>query len=146
MKAPLLVTVSSPGGDMKASDLCPQLNLKIMGIDFLANLVVLKSWGIDLILSMDWLCACDGVIQCRENSVILTSPQGKRIKFFATPSPIESGTVNSMKGKVLEDIKVVNEYPTLFQMSYQVCHLTVTLNLVLIFYLVLLLSLKDHMD
>jgi hypothetical protein len=29
MKKPLLV--SSPGGDMKASHLCPQVNLKIMG-------------------------------------------------------------------------------------------------------------------
>jgi hypothetical protein len=51
MKKPLLV--SSPGGDMKASHLCPQVNLKIMGVDFPSNLVVLKSWGIDVILGMD---------------------------------------------------------------------------------------------
>jgi hypothetical protein len=41
MKKPLLI--SSPGGDMKASHLCPQVNLKIMGVDFPSNLVVLKS-------------------------------------------------------------------------------------------------------
>jgi hypothetical protein len=61
MKKPLLV--SSPGGDMKASHLCPQVNLKIMGVDFPSNLVVLKSWGIDVILGMDWLRKYDGVIQ-----------------------------------------------------------------------------------
>jgi hypothetical protein len=38
MKKPLLV--SSPGGDMKASHLRPQVNLKIMGVDFPSNLVV----------------------------------------------------------------------------------------------------------
>jgi hypothetical protein len=35
MKKPLLV--SSPGGDMKASHLCSQVNLKIMGVDFPSN-------------------------------------------------------------------------------------------------------------
>jgi hypothetical protein len=41
----------------------------------------------------------------------LTSPQGDRIEFIATPSPTGKEIVNSMKGKVMEDIKVVNEYP-----------------------------------
>jgi hypothetical protein len=74
MKKSLIV--SSPGGEMKASHLCPQVNLKIMGVDFPSNLVVLKSWGIDVILVMDWLRKYDGVIQCREKSVHLTRPQG----------------------------------------------------------------------
>jgi hypothetical protein len=36
------------------------------------------------------------------------------MEFFATPSPTGKEIVNSMKGKVLEDIKVVNEYPDVF--------------------------------
>ena len=66
-----------------------------------------------MILGMDWLQKCDGVIQCRTKSVHLTSPQGSRIEYVVTPS-INSGTVNSTKGKTLEDIKVVNEYPDVF--------------------------------
>jgi hypothetical protein len=31
------------------------LNLKIRGVDFVANLIVLDSMGIDIILVMDWL-------------------------------------------------------------------------------------------
>jgi hypothetical protein len=31
------------------------LNLKIRGVDFVANLIVLNSKGIDIILGMDWL-------------------------------------------------------------------------------------------
>jgi hypothetical protein len=112
MKKPLLV--SSPGSDMKASHLCPQVNLKIMGVYFPSNLVVLKSWGIDVILGMDWLRKNDGVIQCREKSVNLTSPQGDRIEFIAALSSTGKEMMNSMKGKPLEDIKVVNEYPDVF--------------------------------
>jgi hypothetical protein len=37
--------VSSPGGDMPARQLCPKVNLKIKGVDFVANLIVLKSKG-----------------------------------------------------------------------------------------------------
>jgi hypothetical protein len=44
----------------------------------------------------------------------LTSPQGGRIEFIATPSPTGKEIVNSMNGKVLEDIKVVNEYSYVF--------------------------------
>jgi hypothetical protein len=45
--------VSSPGGDMPSRQLCPKVNLKIRGVDFVANLIVLKLMGIDVILGMD---------------------------------------------------------------------------------------------
>jgi hypothetical protein len=47
--------VSSPRGDMPVKQLCPKVNLKIRGVDFAANLIVLESKGIDVILGMDWL-------------------------------------------------------------------------------------------
>ena len=45
--------VSSLGGDMPARQLCPKVILKIRGVDFVANLIVLESKGIDIILGMD---------------------------------------------------------------------------------------------
>jgi hypothetical protein len=45
--------VSSPGGDMPARQLCPKVNLKISGVDFVASLIILESKGIDVILGMD---------------------------------------------------------------------------------------------
>ena len=72
MKQSLLV--SSPGKELKASQLCPRVSMNIMGVEFLVNLIVLKSSGIDVILGMDWLAGCDGVIQCHKRSVLLTSP------------------------------------------------------------------------
>jgi hypothetical protein len=45
--------VSSLGGDMPTRLLCPKVNLKIRGVDFVTNLIVLESKGIDVILGMD---------------------------------------------------------------------------------------------
>jgi hypothetical protein len=45
--------VSSLGGDMPARQLCPKVNLKIRGVDFIANLIILESKGTDVILGMD---------------------------------------------------------------------------------------------
>jgi hypothetical protein len=47
--------VSSPRGDMPTRQLCPKVNLKIRGVDFVTNLIVLESKGIDAILGMDCL-------------------------------------------------------------------------------------------
>jgi hypothetical protein len=45
--------VSSLGGDMPARQLCPKVNLKIKGVDFVADFIVLELNGIDIILGMD---------------------------------------------------------------------------------------------
>ena len=57
-----ILLISSPGKELKASHLCLRVSINIMGVEFLANLIVLKSRGIDVILGMDWLSRCDGVI------------------------------------------------------------------------------------
>jgi hypothetical protein len=67
---------------MKAAYICPKVNLKILAVDFPTNLIVLNSCGIDVILGMDCLGGCDGVIQCAKTSVLLTSPQGDKIEFI----------------------------------------------------------------
>jgi hypothetical protein len=45
--------VSSPGGDMNARHVSPKVSILIKGVEFLANLIVLDSKGIDVILGMD---------------------------------------------------------------------------------------------
>jgi hypothetical protein len=49
------MVVSSPGGDMHARHVCPKVNILIRGVEFIANLMVLESKGIVVILGMDWL-------------------------------------------------------------------------------------------
>jgi hypothetical protein len=45
--------VSSPRGDMHARQVCPKVIILIRGVEFLANLIVLESKGIDVFLEMD---------------------------------------------------------------------------------------------
>jgi hypothetical protein len=45
--------VSSPGGEMHAGHVCPKVSILTRGVEFLANLIVLESKGIDMILGMD---------------------------------------------------------------------------------------------
>jgi hypothetical protein len=73
--------------------------------DFRAYLIILESKGIDVILGMGWLTACDAVIQCAKRSILLTSPAWERIEVIADP-PSTDSTVNQLK-----DIRVVCEYP-----------------------------------
>jgi hypothetical protein len=69
--------VSSLGGDMHARQLCPKVNLKIRGIEFVANLIVLESNGIDVIIGMDWLSKHKVLIDCAMKSVKLHRKEGK---------------------------------------------------------------------
>jgi hypothetical protein len=69
------IIVSSPGGDMPARQLCPKVNLKIRGVDFVASLNVLESKGIVIILGMDWLSKHKVLIDCSKKSIKLTTPE-----------------------------------------------------------------------
>jgi hypothetical protein len=90
---------------LKASYKCDNVSLKILGRDFWANLIILESRGIDVILGMGWLTACDAVIRRAKRSILHTSPAAERIEVTANP-PSTTSTVNQ-----LEDIRVVCEYP-----------------------------------
>jgi hypothetical protein len=45
--------VSSLGTQMRTKHICPAISITIRGVDFLANLIILDSKGIDNILGMD---------------------------------------------------------------------------------------------
>jgi hypothetical protein len=64
-----------PGGDIKCQLVCPRVRIILSGVEFLADLVVLKSKGIDVILGMDWLSQHHGLIRCADK-VVGDSPEG----------------------------------------------------------------------
>jgi hypothetical protein len=111
--------VSSPGGDMPARQLCSKVNLKIRGVDFVANLIVLELKGIDVILGMDWLSKHKVLIDYIKKSVKLTTPEGKEMKFVALPVVTAKGVANRVKVNQLDasqgsEVPVVNEFPVVF--------------------------------
>jgi hypothetical protein len=74
---------SSPGGEMRTKHICPAVSITIKGVDFLANLIILNSKGIDIILGMDWLRKYDGVILCVKRAIRLTKEDGTIVVFNA---------------------------------------------------------------
>jgi hypothetical protein len=108
--------VSSPGGDMPARQLCPNVNLKIRGVDFVANLIVLESKGIDVILGMDWFGKHKVFIDCAKKSVKLTTPNGKELEYVTKPVVTAKGIANRAKINQLgasqgSEVPMVNEFP-----------------------------------
>ena len=111
--------VTSPGGEMQARHVCPRVNLKIRGVDFQANLIVLESKGIDVILGMDWLTKHKGMIDCAKKAVKLTPANGKEIEFTAEALITPKGAVNKVVLNQLdvestEGIRIVEEFPDAF--------------------------------
>jgi hypothetical protein len=111
--------VSSPGRDMPARQLCPKVNLKIRGINFISNLVVFESKGIDVILGMDWLSKHQALINCVKKFIKLTTPDGKELEFVAEPVVAAKGVANRVKMNQLDAsqgsrVSVVNEFPDVF--------------------------------
>jgi hypothetical protein len=94
--------VSSPGGDMSIRQLCPKVNLKIRGVDFVANLIVLESEGINVIHGMDWLSKHKVLIDCTKKSVKLTTLDGKELKFITEPVVTTKGVANHAKVNQLD--------------------------------------------
>jgi hypothetical protein len=85
MKYTMIIT--SPRGEMKTKHICPAISIAIRGggVDFLLNLIVIDSKGIDIILGIDWLRKCDGVILCAKRAILLTR-EGTTMEFIAAIS------------------------------------------------------------
>jgi hypothetical protein len=113
------IIVSSPGGDMPTRQLCPKVNHKIRGVDFVGNFIVLQSKGIDVILGMDWLSEHKVLINCAKKSIKLTTLDGKELEFVAKPVVTAKGVANHAKVNQLgasqgSEVPVVNEFPDVF--------------------------------
>jgi hypothetical protein len=89
------------------------------GVDFIVNLIVLESKGIDIILGMDWLSKHKVLINCAKKFVKLTTPEGKEIEFVTEPVVTAKGVANRVKVNQLlssqgSEMPVVIEFPDVF--------------------------------
>jgi hypothetical protein len=122
--------VSSPRGDMHARHVCPKVSILIRGVEFLANLIVLKSKGIDVILRMDWLSKHKGMINCAKKAVRLTTSSGKEMEYVAENLVTDKAASNRVVLNHLDAAQPWMSGPSLnFQKSCQVSHQTMKLNL-----------------
>ena len=93
IRTPMLV--SSPGAEYMASQGCFQIPLTIGSHVFPSDLILLESRGLDVILGMDWLSMYKGNIDCASKSILLTTPEGKRIKYVSRHVPRRSQVILS---------------------------------------------------
>jgi hypothetical protein len=75
----------TPGSDLLCKLRCSQVRILLSGVVFLADLIILPSQGIDVILGMDWLTKHKGIISCASKTVLLTDHQGKAVSCQAQP-------------------------------------------------------------
>jgi hypothetical protein len=106
--------VSSLGGELRTKHIWPTVSINIKGVDFLSNLILLDSKGIDIILGMDWLIKFDRVIQCTRKAIRLMKKDRTIIEFVATIQSYQASMLNQMKVTALEEIRVVQEYSDVF--------------------------------
>jgi hypothetical protein len=111
LKLPLIT--QTPGADIQCHLGCSRVRINLSGVEFLADLVVLKSKGIDVILGMDWLSLHDCHIGCADKVVHLTNPDGVQVTCHTKgsgPDPM----VFSMESRTIEEVPVACEYPDVF--------------------------------
>jgi hypothetical protein len=111
--------ISSPGRDMHASLVCPKANILIRGTEFIANLIVLESKGIDVILGMDWLNKHKGMINCAKKAVRLTTSNGKEVEYVAENLVTDKAASNIIVLNHLDaastlDIRTASEFSDVF--------------------------------
>jgi hypothetical protein len=113
--------ISSPGGDIHARHVCPKVSILTRGggVEILANLIVLESKGIDMILGMDWLNKHKGMINCAKKAVRLKTSSGKEMEYVTENLVTDNATSNQVVLNQLDaastmDVRTVSEFPDVF--------------------------------
>jgi hypothetical protein len=93
--------------------------VEIRGIAFLANLIVMGTQAIDVIIGMNWLDKYQAIISCDKRIIKLVSPLGEEVVAeLISPEPRKGGchqmAIDSKEPDSLEIIKVVSEFPDVF--------------------------------
>nr|ABG66083.1 retrotransposon protein, putative, Ty3-gypsy subclass [Oryza sativa Japonica Group] len=112
LRVPMIV--HSPGRNIRATQICPEVNLRIEEVDFLAKPIVLDSQSLDIILGMDWLAKHKGQIDCAEKSITLQGPRGKQVRFTPNTPTASRSILTCLQVTFLESVPIVCEYPDVF--------------------------------
>src|SRR5512137_2738275 len=117
--------VHTPGNSSTSVQFSPSITIEIQRSPFLANLILLESKDLDVILGMDWLTKFKGVIDCASRTVTLTNEKGETVVYKSLVSPKKGVSLNQIETEIpvdtveknlrkLEDIPIVCEYPEVF--------------------------------
>jgi hypothetical protein len=113
------IQIDSAGGRIRADSICLNVSVEIRGIMFPANLIVMATQGIDVILGMNWLNKYQAIISCDKRTIKLVSPLGEEVVAeLVSLEPRKGGchhmAIDSKETDPLETVKVVLEFPYVF--------------------------------
>lgn len=86
MIKPMLVQI--PSDNTKALHVCNEVPVEIKGKTFHADLIVLGSQGIEVVLGMNWMTKYKGVINCAKKSIDMTTSDGEKVAYTTIKSPL----------------------------------------------------------
>jgi hypothetical protein len=113
------IQIDSAHSRVRADSVCLNVSVEIRGIEFPANLIVMGTQGIDVILGMNWLDKYQEIINYDKRIIKLVSPLGEEVVAeLVSPEPRKGGchqmAIDSKEAYPLENIKVVSEFPDVF--------------------------------
>jgi hypothetical protein len=113
--------VQIPGSQVKAHLCCEGVPVVIHVAYFQANLIILGTKGLDVVLGMDWMSKYQGHIDCARKSITITNSEGIQVEHIATMPSRKAYYKKSVSRPTLDQVPVVCEYPMSSPKSCQVC-------------------------
>jgi hypothetical protein len=106
--------VQIPGSQVRAHLSCEGVPIVIHGVSFQADLIILGTKALDVVLGMDWMSKYHGHIDCARKAITVTSSDGVQIEHIATMSSRKAYYKKSISRPTLSQVLVVCEYPDVF--------------------------------
>src|SRR3954470_16564776 len=82
-----VMIVQIPSSTTKARQICKAVPIRIHGIDFYANLIVLGTKDLEVVLGMDWMSKHKGLIDCTNKAINMTSTAGVLVEHVSETLP-----------------------------------------------------------
>src|SRR4051812_433633 len=109
-----VMIVQIPDSTTKARQICKAVPIRIHGINFYANLMVLGTKGLEVVLGMDWMSKHKGLIDCAKQTITMTSTAGISVEHVSETFPRQFKCNKSLAQPPIDPFRVVCEYPNVF--------------------------------
>jgi hypothetical protein len=122
------ITISTPGGRVATYQINKNVPLKFGSLIIKTNLLILGLDSVDIILGTDWLTRNQTVMDIAARAIEVHSPTCGETTLYLPDQGCTRSCAFVMLESPVEKIPVVCDYPDVFQMNCQGCHLTETLS------------------
>ena len=109
-----LMSIQIPGSTIETKRFCPNTSIEIGGEKFAADLIILGTKGIDVILGMNWLAKFQGRIDCARRAASLTSNNGVEVEYVSETSHSQPGCHEDIAQPLIDEIRVVHLFRDVF--------------------------------